>query len=150
MRAASMLDAALVARLPRKVDAGALLARIASLHQMTAGCVDVLMTSLAELRMSSLKARALAVAFSELADFVLDATPAKEAIRLYLALSCDGGSIVLAFAAEGDLRPVPSASAMAGLFRAIAIVEGIGGLFARGLETDRMVFGITFENHENV
>jgi len=143
LRAVDRLECALAGDLPRRVGCSGYLTQIATLLQMSATSVRSMTSSVVEAHLPSREARAIAVALTEMVYFADVGTERGGAIDVYLALAREADNLVVALAVKGDFQLLSSADATSGLQRVSAIVDALGGCYARGADAERMVFGIT-------
>ena len=147
LRATDLLEESLTGPMPKRVDFAQYLERVVTRLQMSANRVRTVSSCLMPLLLTSRVARALAVLTSDIVQFVDASVEDGGDVHLYLAVAEEDGRLVVALAVVGNYALVPSAEAMRGLLRAGAIAGALGGCFVRGVESDRMVFGVTFAQH---
>lgn len=128
--------------MPTRVDVGDFLSHAVSLHVRASEHIDEIRSSIQRLRMSSLRARAMAAVVTEIVHFVDTCVPLHDCAALRIALERDDDRLLLAIAAQGDYRLVGSESGTAALLRAMELVEAMRGCFGRGASIDGMVFGV--------
>lgn len=142
-KAALQLEGVLTGNLARLVDAGAHVARVATLHQMASEALDQVMTSTSRIPMPSSKVKALGFVVRYLLDYVVSCAVHPGALALYLALDETGDDAMLALVVHGEQRLVGSRSCTSSLLSAAALLEAMGGEFHRGVDDrGRMVFGV--------
>ncbi len=143
--ARELLEEALEGPLPSIVDLGSYLTRVCTLVQLASPPVGTMMSAVGRERMSSRRARLLAVVLVEMIYFVAAGVPAGDHVTLQFAAEREDGRLVLVLAARGFFSPVARAEGSRALSRAIAMVGAMGAEFVRGVEAERMVLGVLYE-----
>ncbi len=141
-KAALQLEGVLTGNLARLVDAGAHVARVATLHQMASDVLDQVMTSTSRILMPSRKVKALGFVVRYLMDYVASCAVRPGSLNLYLVLDETGDDAMLALAVHGEQHLVGNRSCTSSLLSAAAMLEAMGGEVHRGIDDQgRMVFG---------
>lgn len=143
-RAAYSLERMLAGDLPPMVDCARYLRILAERQHRTSDVIAFTMVSVEPLVMSSMRARALAVALMDLVHFIEAGVRPGGSVGIYLAVAFDSDRLVVGLGADRDVRPLAPAGATRALVRAATIVRLLRGEFQRGVDGDRMVFGLTF------
>lgn len=143
--ARELLEEALEGPLAGIVDLGAYLTRVCTLVQLATPPVGTMMSAVGRERMSSRRARLLAVVLVEMIYFVAAGVPAGDHVTLQFAAEREDGRLVLVLAARGSFSPVARAEGSRALSRAIAMVGAMGAEFVRGVEAERMILGVLYE-----
>ena len=140
--ASVVLEEVLTGDLGTIVNCATYLTRVVTLQHMAIPSLNVLMTSIAAVKLPPVVGRGLAVALCEVMRFVGDGATAGGSVELRLAVGMDGRDLVVGLAASEDIQPVATASATAALIRAAAVVRALRGEFVRAYEPATMTFGI--------
>lgn len=143
-RAAHLVVRMLSSRCPSQGDAARFFELLANRLQLASTSIGTMMTAVAPIAMMSRRMRALAVVVADVVHFIETCAAQDASLKVYVALGFEDGQLVLGVGAEGEMVPAGSASAARGWRRASAIVQLLGGEAERGVDGERMVFGMTF------